>query len=236
MTSIISVIVVTLNEEEVLARTLNSIKCDESIELIVVDGGSSDASIDIAKEHGAKIISAPRGRGIQLNRGAKASTGDILLFLHADTILPSDFNYLIRKAVAQKGCVAGAFSLGIDCNHFGLFIISYLANIRSRLFSMPYGDQGIFIPKSLFTELKGFPEVPIMEDYIFIKNAQKNGNIVTLSEKVFTSPRRWQNMGIIRTTILNQAIVIGYKCGTKLTTLSKWYQRLKGVKSSANGS
>lgn len=234
MIPIISVIVVTLNEEEILSRTLHSINYDETIELIVVDGGSSDATIDIAKEHGAKIISAPRGRGIQLNRGAAASTGDILLFLHADTILPSDYKYLIRETIAQRGYVVGAFSLGIDSNNLGLSIISYFANIRSRLFNMPYGDQGIFISRPLFSKLKGFPEVPIMEDYIFLKNAQKIGEIVTLSEKIFTSPRRWQNMGIIRTTILNQAIVIGYKCGLKLTTLTKWYRRLRGVQTRSN--
>lgn len=229
MKPLISVIVVTLNEEDVLSKTLHSITRDETIELIVVDGGSSDKTIAIAREHGAKIVSTPRGRGLQLNQGAQVSAGDILLFLHADTLLPADFASLVRQTVGQKGCAAGAFSLGIDCKHFGLTVISYLANIRSRFLRMPYGDQAIFLSKSMFTQLGGYPEVPIMEDFIFIEQAQKQGKIVTLKQQVLTSPRRWHNMGVIRTTFINQVIVVGYKCGVKLTTLVKWYQRLKGV-------
>ena len=225
----ISVIVVALNEAAILSTTLQSIHRDKSIELILVDGGSSDATIHIAKKHGAKVISAPKGRGIQLNQGAGASTGDILLFLHADTIVCPDFANLIRNTIADERCAAGAFSLQIDNPHFSFTIISYLANMRSRLFSMPYGDQGIFISRALFSKSGGFPEVPIMEDFIFVKNAQKFGKIVILPEKALTSPRRWHNIGIIRTTIINQIIVFGYKCGVKLTTLAMWYQRLRGV-------
>ncbi len=231
MIPVISIIVVTLNEEAVLSKTLQGINLDDSIELIVVDGGSSDATLKIARECGAKTISGPRGRGAQLNQGARASKGDILLFLHADTLLPADFASFVRQTVEQKGCGAGAFSLGIDCDAPSLKMISYLANIRSRLFSMPYGDQAIFVRSSLFRKLGGYPEAPIMEDFIFIEKAQKLGKIITLSQQVLTSSRRWKNMGVIRTTLLNQIIVIGYKCGVHLATLAKWYQRLKGVTS-----
>lgn len=229
MKPIISVIIPTLNEEEHLPQTLAWLENVENLEIIVADGGSEDTTVKLAEASAAQVIYSPRGRGAQLNHGVKASAGELLLFLHSDTRLPDNFTPLIHHTLGHKNCAAGAFSLKIDSPKRSLALISYCANLRSHFLQLPYGDQAIFTSRKIFDRVAGFPEVPIMEDYIFIKNIQKYGKIYTLDESVLTSARRWQNMGTIRTTLINQLIVVGYSCGVKLSTLARWYQRLKGV-------
>lgn len=225
----ISVIIPTLNEEGNLAETLSRLNSSDNLEIIVADGGSGDATVEIAKSHGAQVIFSPKGRSIQLNRGVEASSGELLLFLHGDTMLRDGFAPLIRHTMKRPDCCAGAFSLKIDSTRLSLFLIAYCANLRSRLLQMPYGDQGIFTSRNMYDRVGGFAEVAIMEDYIFIRDIRKHGKIYLLDEAALTSARRWQNMGIIRTTLINQLIVVGYSCGVKLPTLARWYQRLKGV-------
>lgn len=229
MTPTISVIIPTLNEEEELPQTLVQLEYVKKLEVIVVDGGSEDSTVEIAKNYGRQVLSSPRGRGVQLNLGAKASSGDILLFLHGDTRLPDKFDDLIQKTINRKNCAAGAFCLKIDSSRTSLAIIAYCANLRSKYLQMPYGDQAIFTSRNIFSKTSGYPEVPIMEDYIFMQNIKKYGKICILDEAAVTSARRWKNFGVIRTTLINQFIVLGYNCGVQLPTLAKWYQRLRGV-------
>jgi rSAM/selenodomain-associated transferase 2 len=230
MMGVISIIIPALNEEKELPQTLTQLDGVENKEVIVVDGGSDDATVEIAKTHGARVLSSPKGRGVQLNRGVEASSGEILLFLHADTQLPDKFAHLIHKTMIRENCAAGAFSLGIDSPRTSLAIIAYCANLRSRLLQMPYGDQGIFTSRKTYDRAGGFKELEIMEDFIFIRNIRKYGRVYILDESAVTSDRRWRNMGVIRTTLINQLIVLGYSCGVKLPTLASWYQRLKGVR------
>ena len=225
----ISVIIPTLNEEGVLAKTLSRLSSGDNLEIIVADGGSEDATVEIAESLGAQVVFSPKGRGIQLNRGVEASSGELLLFLHGDTMLADGFAPLIRHTMERPDCGAGAFSLKIDSTRLSLSLVAYCANMRSRLLQMPYGDQGIFTSRNMYDRVGGFAEVTIMEDYIFIRNLRKHGKIYILDEAALTSARRWQNMGVIRTTLINQLIVIGYSCGIKLPTLAHWYQRLKGI-------
>lgn len=225
----ISVIIPTLNEEKHLPQTLARLENVENLETIVADGGSRDATVELAKARNARVICSPPGRGVQLNQGVKESSGELLLFLHSDTRLPSNFSPLIHQTLDHKNCAAGAFSLNIDSPKKSLLFIAYCANLRSRILQLPYGDQAIFTSRRIFDRVGGFAEVPIMEDYIFIKNIQKYGKILTVDESIMTSARRWQNMGTIRTTLINQLIVAGYNCGVKLSTLAHWYQRLKGT-------
>lgn len=228
----ISVIIPTLNEEHVLERTLAALQNGSSAgrcEPIVVDGGSSDATVTLARAAGAKVIESPRGRGCQMNAGAAVSSGDILLFLHADTLLPVDFPHLIEETLVRPGIAAGAFSLAIASREKSLAAIAYLANLRSRFLHLPYGDQALFTSKRIFAEAGGFPEIAIMEDYVFVRRLHKLGRIVILPAKATTSARRWQNMGILRTTLINQLIVGGYAMGVPPVTLAKWYRRLRGV-------
>ncbi len=229
MIPIISVIIPTLNEEGHLAETLSRLNNGDNLEIIVVDGGSEDATVEIAESHKAQIVFSPEGRGIQLNRGVEASSGELLLFLHGDTILPDGFAPLIRDTITKPDCGAGAFSLKIDSTRLSLSLVTYCANLRSRLLQMPYGDQGIFTSRNMYDRVGGFAEVAIMEDYIFIRNIRKQAQIYILDEAALTSARRWQNMGVMRTTLINQLIVVGYSCGVKLPTLARWYQRLKGI-------
>jgi rSAM/selenodomain-associated transferase 2 len=232
MTFDISIIIPTLNEEQVLGKTLcrlQNAKNSANCELIIVDGGSSDATLSIAQKAGCKTISSPRGRGRQMNSGAAAAMGEVLLFLHADTLLPDNFPGLILNATNQPGIAAGAFSLAIDSPSKVLATIACLANLRSRRLRLPYGDQALFTTRTMFAAIGGFPEIEIMEDFVFIQKIKKIGKIVILPERATTSARRWQNMGIIRTTLINQLIVCGYSLGVPPVKLAGWYRRLRGI-------
>ena len=229
MTAALSIIIPTLNEEDVLGKTLSRLADDKSCEVIVVDGGSSDATLLLADKASCTIISGPRGRGRQMNLGAAAATAEVLLFLHADTLLPNNFSELILSTVSQSNAAAGAFSLAIDSPAKILAAIAWLANLRSRLLHLPYGDQALFTTQQVFSAIGGFPEIEIMEDFAFVKKMQKKGAIIILPECATTSARRWQNMGIIRTTFINQLMVCGYGLGVPPVILAKWYRRLRGV-------
>ena len=225
----ISVIIPTLNEEQAVSQTLAVVKNSNSCEMIVVDGGSSDATVPLARESGARIIESPRGRGRQMNTGAAAASGTILLFLHADTLLPANFPELIYDALHRPGVAAGAFSLAIASTKTSLTAVAFFANLRSRLLQLPYGDQALFTNARMFAAIGGFPEMAIMEDYVFIQRLKKHGRIAILPEKAVTSARRWENMGPLRTTLINQIIVGGHTVGIPPVTLAKWYQRLRGL-------
>ncbi|MGB3225343.1 MAG: TIGR04283 family arsenosugar biosynthesis glycosyltransferase [Desulforhopalus sp.] len=225
----ISIIIPTLNEEQVLSKTLASLQNKNNLEVIVVDGGSSDSTLALARKTDCRIFSGPKGRSRQMNKGAAEARGEILLFLHADTLLPDNFPELIQDAVRQPDFVAGAFSLAIDSPRKSLLGIAWFANLRSRLLHLPYGDQALFITSSLFEILGGFPEMEIMEDFIFMQKIKKKGKVIILSECALTSARRWHNMGIIRTTLINQFIVCGHFIGIPPATLAGWYRRMRGT-------
>ncbi|MGB3211824.1 MAG: TIGR04283 family arsenosugar biosynthesis glycosyltransferase [Desulforhopalus sp.] len=229
MTTTISIIIPTLNEEDVLGRTLACLQDEQNCEVIVVDGGSSDATLAIADKARCQTIKSPPGRGRQMNTGAAAAKGEILLFLHADTQLPDTFPGLIINAMSDPAVAAGAFSLAIDSPAKSLAVIAWFANARSRLLHHPYGDQALFTRRRSFDALGGFPEMEIMEDFVFIQKIKKKGKVITLPERATTSPRRWQNMGIVRTTLINQLIVCGYSLGIPSTVLAGWYQRIRGL-------
>jgi rSAM/selenodomain-associated transferase 2 len=229
MTHSLSIIIPTLNEEHVLGRTLSQLQHKKYCEVIVVDGGSRDTTLELAQKSGCRIITSPKGRGRQMNLGAAIATGEILLFLHADTVLPEDFPGLIFDALNHPFIAAGAFSLAIDSPSKSLAAIAFFANLRSRFLHLPYGDQGLFTKRKTFNTIGGFPEMEIMEDFVFIQKIRKEGKIVILPECVTTSARRWKNMGIIRTTLINQLIVCGYKLGVPPVMLAQWYRRMRGV-------
>lgn len=221
----ISIIVPTLNEAANLPRLMPA--ADKVKELIVVDGGSSDDTVKIAQELGFQVREeiGSGGRGAQLNAGAAIAKAPLLLFLHADTLLPTDFESAICRCLANPKNIVGAFSLQLDHSSLLLQCIVKCANLRSKLLQLPYGDQALFISKENFTALGGFPEVPIMEDYIFIQRAKKRGHIATLPQTVSSSARRWQRLGPVRTTFINQLIILGYYLGVKPQKLASLYRR-----------
>jgi rSAM/selenodomain-associated transferase 2 len=226
-TSNISIIIPTLNEAEQVGnwRQLRELMENHICEIIVVDGGSSDETVSLARSLGFRTEICPAGRGRQLNHGARVASGAILLFLHADTQLPANFDRLIRQCLNQPSTLAGAFSLSIEGATLFLRFICLCANLRSRLFQLPYGDQGIFISRDNFLRSGGFPETPIMEDFIYIRKARRTGRIRTLPQHVTTSARRWQRLGIIRTTLINQLVILGYYAGIPLRKLALLYRR-----------
>ena len=221
----ISVVIPTLNEAANIAETLASVQAASNVEVIVVDGGSSDETVEIARSHGAKILETSGGRARQMNLGAAAARGEVLLFLHGDTRLPQDYDKAIHHALNRPGAVAGAFRLRIRGNRTGIRFIERTANWRSRLLGMPYGDQAIFVGSGLFRSLGGFPELPIMEDVELMGRLRRLGRVVIASASVLTSDRRWQALGVWRTTLTNYVILIGYFLGASPSRLARWYRR-----------
>ena len=223
-TAKISIIIPTLNESKNIQATLSSTQISTNIEVIVVDGGSKDNTVDIVESLGVKVITGYQNRARQMNAGAKNATGDILLFLHADTVLPADFDAMIRTAMQQPLTVAGAFALRINAAQAGLRLVEWGVKLRSKWFNMPYGDQAIFMTKDKFNDIGGFPELPIMEDFELIRNLKSLGKITFISVPVITSPRRWLKKGILQTTLINQIIIIAYFLGVSPQRIRRWYR------------
>jgi uncharacterized protein len=221
--ALISVIIPTWNEESNIGSLLNDLVGTVNVEIIVVDGESGDRTSEIAAFYNVKVIQAQRGRSIQMNAGAKEALGDILLFLHADTRLPQDWGSMVRDASAEPGVAGGAFELTINGNERGLRIIERSTNFRSRRLQLPYGDQGIFLRAHLFRQIGGYNNLPIMEDFELIQRLRKFGRIITVSAKAVTSARRWRDLGIWRTTLINQAMIWGYLIGISPARLARWY-------------
>ncbi len=198
-----------------------------NIEVIVVDGGSQDDTVEIAQSLGVKVISSSPGRAAQMNAGAIAASGEILLFLHADTRLPDGFDIMIRTTLQQPGTVAGAFALRIDASILSLRWVEWGVNWRSRFCQMPYGDQAIFLTKQVFQQIGSFPELPIMEDFELMRRLRSTGKIVIIPVPVVTSARRWLQKGVFKTTLLNQIVIIAYLLGISPKRLHSWYRREK---------
>jgi rSAM/selenodomain-associated transferase 2/rSAM/selenodomain-associated transferase 1 len=221
----LSVIIPTLNEANHIFRTLKTVQQGHNVEAIVVDGGSHDQTVDIAESFKAAVICTPPSRAGQMNAGAAAATGGVLLFLHADTQLPQKFDELVRRTIQKPGVIAGAFELQIDSSVSTFRIIERLANWRSCHLQMPYGDQAIFISAPIFHKFGGFHEIPIMEDFELMRRLRRKGQVATIQTPVRTSPRRWLNKGIYRTWIINQAIIVFYYLGIPPAKLARWYRR-----------
>lgn len=225
---LISVIIPTLNEAQTIEATILKLKKYRQTEIIIVDGGSQDQTAEIARSMGICVLTSAASKATQMNTGAVEAIGDVLLFLHADTRLPENFENRVLAALTRDEICAGAFSLGIDSDAGGLRFIERVANWRSRFFQMPYGDQALFVSRKLFQEIGGYPEYPIMEDFELVRRLKRNGKIAILPESVQTSPRRWLKFGIVKTWLLNQIIIAAYYLGISPQRLSQWYGRDKG--------
>lgn len=220
----ISIIVPTLNEAARITETLEHIRNRTDIEVIVADGGSHDQTAELAQAAGAIVVHCNRGRGKQLNAGAALASGEVLLFLHADTRLPDDFADHVRQTL-REGNSGGAFRLHIGAQGWMLRLIESGANLRSRWLQLPYGDQAIFVKANDFFQLNGFENWPLMEDYDFCRRLRKTGRIAVAPASVTTSARRWQRLGILRTTLTNLACVVAFRLGVSPGRLAKWYRR-----------
>ncbi|MBD2362958.1 TIGR04283 family arsenosugar biosynthesis glycosyltransferase [Anabaena minutissima FACHB-250] len=221
----ISIIIPTLNEAANIKQAIFTTQPSTNIEIIVVDAGSEDETVAIADAMGVKVILSTPGRAVQMNLGAAVASGEILLFLHADTRLPIGFDEMIRTALQQPGVVAGAFTLQIDAPVFALRLVEWGVKWRSHFWQMPYGDQAIFMTKVVFQKIGCFPETPIMEDFELIQRVKRIGKIANIAVPVITSARRWLQKGVFKTTLINQIVVIGYLFGVPPARLRKLYRR-----------
>lgn len=221
----ISIIIPTYNEAGNIREAIACTQPSTNVELIVVDGGSQDDTVTIAESLNVKVIASAPGRATQMNTGAMAASGDILLFLHADTRLPPGFDGMIRTAVQQPQMVAGAFALQINATLWTLRWVEKGVNWRSRFCQMPYGDQAIFLTAELFDKVGNFPDLPIMEDFELIRRLKSIGKIIIIPVPVITSARRWLQKGVFYTTILNQIVITAYLLGISPKRIRRWYRR-----------
>lgn len=207
----VTIVIPVLNEEKNLHETLQSLNLTHNEELIVVDGGSTDGSVSIAQRFTDKVFVTKKGRGNQMNVGAEKAEGNILLFLHADCILPAGAFDMICQALQNNTVAAGAFDLSIDHPSFRFRIIEFGANLRSHVTAIPYGDQGIFMSKETFNRIGGYADIPLMEDIELLRRLKKIGRIVFISPPIKTSPRRWLKEGPVYTTLRDWTIALSYR-------------------------
>ena len=224
----ISVVMPVYCEEDIInsaISVLKSIPAGAEFEVIVVDGGPGALTLkNIRDESVVKIVSEP-GRARQMNAGAAKAGGEALLFLHADTRLPENAFRAIEKALANKDIVAGAFRLSIDTKNPLLKFIAFTANIRTKLFRMPYGDQSVFFRKEYFEAIGGYKDIALMEDVEMMQRIKrKKGCIAIIGSKVLTSARRWEKEGVLRATLRNKLIKLLYNLGAQPEKLARYYK------------
>ncbi|MBI5055746.1 MAG: TIGR04283 family arsenosugar biosynthesis glycosyltransferase [Nitrospirae bacterium] len=221
----ISIIIITLNEEELIGSLLLSLRDIEDTELIVSDGGSIDRTARVAKKYTDKVIRGERGRGLQLNNGAALATGDILWFLHVDSTPPHNFKHHIWNTLDKPGIAGGAFTLEIDSGLSSLKVISKVAGLRSMVSRIPYGDQGIFVKRKTFEKINGFKNIPLMEDIDFGRRLKREGRIAILDQRIKTCARAWERDGVLRTTLRNWIYVTLFFMGYSPHKLYERYYR-----------
>lgn len=222
----ISIVIPTLNEADGIGELLADLLLEPGVELIVADGGSDDATREVASAYGARVLQTPPGRAGQMNAGAQIASGEILLFLHADTRLRWGFGDAIRAALARPDVAAGAFAFRLDAPSPALRLFQWAANLRSRWLQLPYGDQALFIRTRQFHQLGGYPAEPVLEDILLVRRLRRVGAVVTLALPAATSARRWRRLGVWRTTVLHLAAIAAYGVGVSPATIARWFHHL----------
>ena len=224
----VSLIIPVLNEAENISAIIQHVReldADGTAEIIVVDGDPEGGTINAIRDEGVRTVVTEKGRARQMNCGAALATGDILLFLHADTLLPSNTFALIQATMNDKSLVGGAFDLGFNTRRRIFKITETYVFLRTRLTKIPFGDQAIFIRRDHFERLGGYRDIPIMEDVDLMKRIRKRGDrIYIIREKVRTSPRRYEQEGIVYTTIRNWMLQLQYALGVPPERLVRWYK------------
>jgi rSAM/selenodomain-associated transferase 2 len=221
----LSIIVPVLNEGESIADPLDALADLRAlgVEVIVVDGGSRDATVPRARARADRVISAPRGRALQMNAGAEKACGDVLLFLHADSRLPGDADHIVLDGIARSGRAWGRFDVKIDGDSPLLVAVAWLMNIRSRLTGIATGDQAIFVRRDAFHSVGGFPAIPLMEDIGLSKRLKRASRPLCLHACAVTSGRRWDKNGVASTVLLMWRLRLAYFFGADPKALARQY-------------
>jgi rSAM/selenodomain-associated transferase 2 len=222
----LSVIIPTLNEAACLAATLRALRAQKPAEVLVVDGGSSDGTLREAAE-ADQVLHAPRGRAAQMNRGAAAASGDVLLFLHADCTLEAGALQAAEQSLAERGVAAGCFHMTVAAAGPLYRLIGSCANARVRLTGLIYGDQGLFVRRNFFERVGGFPEVRLMEDVLISRLLRRLGRVVVAPRRIYVSARRWQRQGPVRQTLRNWALTALAAGGVHPDRLAAYYPAIR---------
>lgn len=221
----LSIIIPALDEGEEIVATLDRLAHLRAlgVEVIVVDGGSHDATVQRARMRSDRVISAPRGRASQMNAGAGKASGDVLLFLHADTRLPDDAEHLVLGGLDRAGRVWGRFDARIEGKRPLLSLVAWFMNVRSRITGIATGDQAIFVRRDAFDAVGGFPPIPLMEDIAVSKQLKRRSPPLCLRELVVTSGRRWERNGIFSTIWLMWWLRLAFFFGADPKKLARRY-------------
>jgi rSAM/selenodomain-associated transferase 2 len=225
MNGTISIVVPALDEADNLARLLPDLRARwPAAEVVVADGGSADASREVVRAHdGIRWVTSPRGRARQMNAGARQARGDVLLFLHADTVLPDGALEAIGGALSDPAVVGGRFDVRFDSGRPIMRTVAWLMNRRSRLTGISTGDQGIFVRRVVFDAMGRYPDIPLMEDIELTRRLKRRGRLAALSLRVTTAARKWEREGAIRTIVLMWTLRFLYWAGVDPGQLHRWY-------------
>ena len=220
----IAVIIPTLNEGRTIGLGIQRILAQAPDELVVVDGGSDDDTLAIARSHEVRVIKSARGRAVQQNFGAAITTSEVLLFLHADCHLEGGgLLYLRQFMIDHPDVSGGCFRMRVESPGLAYRAIDQAADVRAGVMGIPYGDQGIFARRSVFNELGGFPAVPLMEDVFFSVRLRGRGRVAVIPKRIFVSPRRWRSRGLMSQTLLNWSLTVAAIADVSPSTLARFY-------------
>jgi rSAM/selenodomain-associated transferase 2 len=233
----LSIIIPVLNERQQLPSMFTALKELEPHEVIVVDGGSTDGSREyLGQERNVLVVNAENGRGAQLHAGAKVATGDVVLFLHCDCVLPPDGPQRISQALECDGIVGGCFLVRFaELHSISLRLVAWGINVRTRLTRTATGDQAIFVRRAIYEDAGGFAAWPLFEDIDLVARIKRRGKFVVLSTAVTISARRWLTYGVWRTTLLMYALRTGYYAGVSPFRLKRWFTDVRCPASGSDG-
>jgi rSAM/selenodomain-associated transferase 2 len=213
-----------LNEERAIGAALDAIRAGApAAEIIVVDGGSSDRSIEIANTRGAQILTAVRGRARQMNAGAAIAHGNVLVFVHADTLVPPTFASDIASVLEDPNIMGGRFDVELDELPLVWRLLGKLISLRSRIMRSATGDQAIFVRRETFAAMGGFREIDLCEDVDFARRLKRSGRVACLRSRVVTSARRWRQNGLVRTVLKMWLIKLLFLAGVSPARLRRYY-------------
>lgn len=222
----VSIIIPTLDESQCIAATIASLRAQRPLEIIVADGGSTDETIELAKEADL-VIAAPRGRAAQMNAGAARARGAHLLFWHADCTLQDGGLIALSRALRSPTVAAGCFTMHVAAEGMAYRAIDACASGRVRLTGVVYGDQGLFVRREDFWRVQGFPPVRFLEDVLLSQRLRRLGRVVVVPHAIFVSPRRWQKVGLVRQTLRNWALTGLALAGVSPDTLAPYYSVIR---------